>query len=163
MPETEDIVTRLRNERRATRWTRGVDADYPVAWEPHPLCAEAATTIATLRAEVASLKTVMVAAAEEISAHWQAHCDAEGYGPQNLVRRLEEGIPSEYGYTAGAFAALRAEVKGLRADAERYRWLRQYGNGIYMDVFNDDDAEFLVIQAAGVRLDAAIDAAKADK
>lgn len=66
-------------------------------------------------AQIAALKTVMIAAAEEIAAHWQAHCDAEGYGPQNLLRRLEEGIPSEYGYTAGAFAALTAERDALRA------------------------------------------------
>lgn len=56
----------------------------------------------------AKLRTVMIAAAEEISSHWDAHCDAEGYGPANLMHRLEEGIPSEYGYTAGAFAALKA-------------------------------------------------------
>lgn len=73
--------------------------------------------IAALRAENDKLKTVMIAAAEEIQAHWNAHCDAEGYGPANLMRRLEEGIPSQYGYTAGAFAALRAEVAQLRADA----------------------------------------------
>lgn len=61
------------------------------------------------------LKTVMVAAAEEIHAHWDAHCDAEGYGPQNLMRRLEEGIPSEYGYTAGAFAAQQKRISELEA------------------------------------------------
>lgn len=77
-----------------------------------------------LRDENRKLRTVMVAAAEEIAAHWPAHCDADGYGPQNLLRRLEEGIPSEYGYTAGAFEALRAEVSALRPDALRYRWVR---------------------------------------
>ena len=61
------------------------------------------------------LRTVMVAAAEEIAAHWDAHCDADGYGPANLQRRLEEGIPSQYGYTAGAFAELKAENERLRA------------------------------------------------
>ena len=76
-------------------------------------------------AEIASLKTVMIAAAEEISEHWNAHCDAEGYGPQNLLRRLEEGIPSEYGYTAGAFAALRAERDAAVADAGCLRWRLQ--------------------------------------
>lgn len=60
--------------------------------------------------EVAKLKTVMVAAAEEIHEHWDAHCDAEGYGPANLMHRLEEGIPSEYGYTAGAFAELKHDI-----------------------------------------------------
>lgn len=68
-----------------------------------------------LRADNANLRTVMIAAAEEIAAHWDAHCDAEGYGPQNLQRRLEEGIPSKYGYTAGAFAALRARCEAAEA------------------------------------------------
>lgn len=74
--------------------------------------------VAEARAEIAKLKTVMIAAAEEIAAHWEAHCDAEGYGPQNLMRRLEEGIPSEYGYTAGAFAELKAkaEARAVRDD-----------------------------------------------
>lgn len=85
---------------------------------------EAADTIERLTRENAALKTVMVAAAEEIHAHWQAHCDADGYGPQNLMRRLEEGIPSEYGYTAGAFAELKRERDETVADAARYRWLR---------------------------------------
>lgn len=70
--------------------------------------------IAAERAKADELRTVMVAAAEEIHAHWDAHCDAEGYGPQNLMRRLEEGIPSEYGYTAGRFAELQAERSTLR-------------------------------------------------
>lgn len=71
--------------------------------------------IAELERDNANLKTVMVAAAEEIHAHWDAHCDAEGYGPQNLMRRLEEGIPSEYGYTAGAFAAQQKRIAELEA------------------------------------------------
>ena len=69
---------------------------------------------ARLTAENANLRTVMVAAAEEIQAHWDAHCDAEGYGPANLMHRLEEGVPAEYGYTAGAFARLTAERDALR-------------------------------------------------
>lgn len=70
-----------------------------------------------LTKECDALKTVMVAAAEEIQAHWSAHCDAEGYGPANLIRRLEEGIPSEYGYTAGAFERLTKERDALRQNA----------------------------------------------
>lgn len=66
------------------------------AWGPkHHECA--LREIETLQAEVerlkgenANLKTVMVAAAEEIHQHWDAHCDAEGYGPTNLIRRLEK-------------------------------------------------------------------------
>jgi hypothetical protein len=66
-------------------------------------------------AEIINLKTVMIAAAEEIAAHWKAHCDAEGYGPTNLMHRLEKGIPAQYGYTAGDFERLRAENESLRA------------------------------------------------
>ncbi len=71
---------------------------------------------------VDALKTVMIAAAEEIQLYWDSHCDADGYGPANLMRRLECGIPSEYGYTAGAFAALQqqlGECTGALDSAER--------------------------------------------
>lgn len=106
-----DIVERLQKERRPTAWTRGIDTDYPTAWEPNLLCHEAAAEITRLRAEAAELRSVMIAAAEEIQAHWPAHCDAEGYGPANLMRRLEDGIPSQYAYTAGDFERLRAEAE----------------------------------------------------
>lgn len=85
------------------------------------LHAEAAAEIERLRTENAHLKTVMVAAAEEIHAHWEAHCDVEGYGPANLTRRLEEGIPSEYAYTAGDFERLRKRLEEAEADARRLR------------------------------------------
>ena len=61
-----------------------------------------------------NLKTVMIAAAEEIQKYWPAHCDAEGYGPANLMRRLEMGIPSEYGYKAGDFERIRKENEQLK-------------------------------------------------
>ena len=75
--------------------------------------------LASRDAEVANLKSVMIAAAEEIHAHWDAHCDAEGYGPQNLMHRLEAGIPSEYAYKAGDFERMRSEIAKLREDAQR--------------------------------------------
>lgn len=71
-----------------------------------PLERDAAAELRRLHEENRKLKTVMVAAAEVISANWEAHCDSEGYGPVNLMRRLEQGIASEYSYTAGAFARL---------------------------------------------------------
>ena len=61
-----------------------------------------------LEQQTEHLKTVMIAAAEEISKYWDAHCDEEGYGPVNLLRRLEEGIPAQYGYSAGDFQRLRS-------------------------------------------------------
>lgn len=89
-----------------------------------------ATTIKAKDEEIANLKTVMIAAAEEIQAHWQAHCDAEGYGPANLMHRLEKGIPAQYGYTAGAFMMQQELVDGqlvrinsLTSENERLREL----------------------------------------
>jgi hypothetical protein len=82
----------------------------------HFSCGEIADEIDRLRAEVASLKeenenlcTVMIAAAEEIHEFWDAHCDEEGYGPANLMHRLERGIPAEYGYKAGDFERMMKE------------------------------------------------------
>ncbi len=107
-----DIVERLRKD----KWhVSGVD------------CEVAAQEIERLRADSAKLRTVMVAAAEEIHAHWGAHCDAEGYGPANLMRRLEEGIPSHYGYTAGDF-------ERLRLDAARLDWIEnQWRDGLHVE------------------------------
>ena len=44
------LVERLRQERRPTVWTRGLDTDYPTAWEPNLLAHEAAQEIERLRA-----------------------------------------------------------------------------------------------------------------
>ena len=74
--------------------------------EDPSLAKEAAVELRRLHEENQRLKTVMIAAAEEIAKHWEAHCDVEGYGPVNLLHRLEKGIASEYNYTAGSFARL---------------------------------------------------------
>jgi hypothetical protein len=89
----------------------------------------AAAELRRLHEENRKLKTAMVAAAEEISKHWEAHCDSEGYGPANLMHRLEEGIASEYGYTAGAFARLEAENARLRA-WQQSAWQRGHAVGL---------------------------------
>lgn len=105
--------------------------------EEYVLLDDAIATIATLRDE---LKAVT------------AHCD---------------GLVDEA-------ATLRAEVEGLRADAERYRWLKHKAPGeIVFDHINDDHRFELYVPFDGnpidndkesnARLDAAIDAAKADK
>jgi hypothetical protein len=118
-------------------------------------------------AQIAALKTVMVAAAEEIAAHWNAHCDAEGYGPQNLLRRLEEGIPSEYGYTAGAFAALTAELELRRKSGSASDRLHNICEGIARDADGSEwsreewerlDAEMAELKAANKTLTAERDA-----
>jgi len=43
------------------------------------------------RGEVERLRSIMAAAADEIEEHWEAHCDKDGFGPVNLVRRLRTG------------------------------------------------------------------------
>ena len=136
------------------------EAEAVQAWNRRTALEAQAAEIARLTAERDKLKTVMIAAAEEIAAHWDAHCDADGYGPVNLQRRLEEGIPSEYGYTAGAFAALRAERDGLLMDAERYRWLRSN----QVPTGRDCPAAYMMETRGPLliegELDAAIDAAR---
>lgn len=81
-------------------------ADALYSNDPQGLLSQAAAELRRLHEENQRLKTVMIAAAEELAKHWEAHCDAEGYGPVNLMRRLEKGIASEYNYTAGSFARL---------------------------------------------------------
>jgi hypothetical protein len=66
--------------------------------------------IESLEADKKNLRSTMIAAAEEIHLHWDAHRDAEGYGPTNLMHRLESGIAAEYGYTSGAFAELKEQA-----------------------------------------------------
>lgn len=61
-----------------------------------------------------NLRSVMIAAAEEIQSQWQAHCDKDGYGPSNLMHRLEKGIAAYYsGYNAGQFTKLEEENRKL--------------------------------------------------
>jgi len=88
-----------------------------------------------LKDDIEKLHSVMMAAAVEITSHWDAHCDAEGFGPVNLVRRLENGFPSRYGYDAQTLirveaqrdalassdAALREELGNVKAGLEHYR------------------------------------------
>ena len=77
-------------------------------------------TTEELIAEIKNLKTVMMAAAVEISEHWDAHCDEEGYGPANLVRRLENGYPEQYGYDAQTVVRLDKERNALKAKLSKY-------------------------------------------
>lgn len=79
--------------------------------------------VVELEEQARKYRTVMVAAAEEIHAHWDAHCDKEGYGPANLMHRLEDGIASEYGYTAGSFAKQADRIAHLE---DGLRWLKTF-------------------------------------
>lgn len=69
-----------------------------------------------LRAEMHDLHTTMMAAAVEIQEHWAAHCDAEGYGPANLMRRLEHGIASQYGYDAETLVRIESQRDAALAE-----------------------------------------------
>lgn len=71
--------------------------------------------VARLEKEAENYRSVMIAAAEEIDAFWDAHCDAEGYGPANLMHRLERGIPAEYGYKVGMFNEMQKRIDDLTA------------------------------------------------
>jgi hypothetical protein len=68
-----------------------------------------------------NLRTVMMAAAVEISAHWDAHCDNDGCGPVNLVRRLEKGLPEQYGYNALTVVNLEKQRDDLQAQLAELR------------------------------------------
>lgn len=81
-------------------------AELEDAGKPTDITDAAALELRRLHEENEKLRSVMVAAAEEIHEHWDAHCDEEGYGPANLMHRLERGIAAEYGYKAGDFARL---------------------------------------------------------
>ena len=122
-----------------------------------------------LKRENANLRSVMIAAAEEIHEHWDAHCDSDGYGPANLMRRLEAGIPSEYAYKAGDFARMRAEVERLREDAERLDFITEHRvlvspefEGCWDATRYDDEPE-PVASFSGATPRAAIDAAREAK
>lgn len=85
-----------------------------MAEQPRKILAEqSATELRRLYEENENLRSVMIAAAEEIAEHWDAHCNEEGYGPANLMHRLERGIPAQYGYKAGDFAKLMEANKEL--------------------------------------------------
>lgn len=74
---------------------------------------------------------------------------------------MDEDVEAAVMRAGAQIEALQRENATLRKDADRYRWLRQYGNGIYADVFNDEDVPILAVPAAACRLDTAIDAAMA--
>jgi hypothetical protein len=51
--------------------------------------AASVSEIASLRFEIRKLKSMCKAAADEIDSQWEHHCDKDGYGPVNLMGRLE--------------------------------------------------------------------------
>lgn len=105
-------VMRLADYARGDEYQRAAD-------DAVDLIRQQAERIAELEAERDNLHTTMLAAAVEIQAHWEAHCDAEGYGPANLMHRLERGIASLYGYDAKTLQRVETERDQLRAEVER--------------------------------------------
>lgn len=86
----EDVELLLRSE-------RGVIREF-AQWVSEPRKVDALQREVTrLAQENLRLRTVMMAAYEEIGERWEAHCDADGYGPQSLMRHLRDGT----GYYAG--------------------------------------------------------------
>lgn len=80
-------------------------------------------------------------------------------GKENCMGRRVKGVTQWVTEQAkdAAVAAVRAEVEGLRADAERYRWLRDDAGAP-----STYSAAWWNLESAA-EFDAAIDAAKADK
>ena len=87
------------------------------------LAAQKAAIVAKDMNDNANLRTVMIATAEEIQRCWSAHVDAEGYGPANLMRRLEQGVPAFYTYKAGDFAQMKTRIAELEAQLAEAREL----------------------------------------
>ena len=98
-----------------------------LATKKEPMTAEQSARIAELEAEITNLHTTMMAAAVEIHAHWDAHCDSEGYGPANLMHRLERGIASQYGYDAKTLQRAESERDQLRAEVDEQARLNGMG------------------------------------
>jgi len=85
-------------------------------------------------AEIENLHTVMMAAAVEITEHWDAHCDSEGYGPVNLVRRLENGFPEQYGYDAQTLVHMEKRLEDQAAEIDRLRSLLVESDSLMHDL-----------------------------
>jgi hypothetical protein len=95
----------------------------------------AAKVCAEKDAEIVNLHTVMMAAAVEITEHWDAHCDGEGYGPANLVRRLENGFPEQYGYDAQTLVRVEKQLAERNAEIERLRAVNLNMTQAIMDTY----------------------------
>ena len=73
-----------------------------------PVCVSRDGELEAERKKNERLRQVLIAGAEELYAHWGAHCGADGYGPVNLARRMEECLAVEYpGYSAGDFKNIK--------------------------------------------------------
>ena len=110
-----------------------------------------AAEVDMLQSEIENLHSVMVAAAEEIHEHWQAHCDEEGYGPANLMHRLEKGIPAQYAYKAGDFERLAKERDAAVARIDAAVRDERAKHIVNLDVHEFEAADLLRRFVANVR------------
>jgi hypothetical protein len=74
-------------------------------------------TIDSLREENERMKTTLVAGAELIKENWDKLCDEDGYGPQNLLLRMDGTLSTSgySGYSAGNFAKQGARIAQLES------------------------------------------------
>lgn len=80
-------------------------------------------------AEIERLRTLLVAGAEELAEHWDKHTDVEGYGPQNLLLRMEQRLKGFYpGYSPGEWKKLKDKNEQLRILLETERLRSGYHN-----------------------------------
>jgi len=94
---------RLRDRIITGTYAIGTIGKEPTDWKDYAI---------KLETHISKLELVMIAAAEEIQEHWQAHCDEEGYGPSNLMHRLENCVAANYdGYKSGQFTKLQERLK----------------------------------------------------
>ena len=101
----------------------------------------------SLKADIEKYLTTAMAAAVEIQEHWDAHCDSEGYGPANLMRRLENGFPESYGYTAKSLIEMTIERDSLKAELAALRAQRMPMTGNQMDLLTTGSGAKLFISA----------------
>ena len=115
--EVGTLIDALYEQERTIAILRQHKTDYMEAAEGTRKALEAECE--RLRGEISDLHTTMMAAAVEIQEHWAAHCDEGGYGPTNLMHRLEKGIAAQYGYTSQVLFQLKAERDTLRQQRDK--------------------------------------------
>lgn len=135
----------------AAGWRDHADAQHTgcdeLRQEFQRIIAAMAAELEQARGEIIDLHTTMMAAAVEIQEQWSAHCDEEGYGPANLMHRLEHGIASQYGYTAETLVrtedrleALRTELAAIKAQ-EPFIYaheLLDVGGGVWLGCLDEE-------------------------
>lgn len=111
-PMTPERLAEIRGFLRGDTGGRWLNLNAEMWPAVHELLAE----VDRLTADVRRLRSIMLAAATELTDHWDAHCDESGAGPVNLLRRLQEGT-GEYAGVEG----LRADLAEARAERDEAR------------------------------------------